>query len=117
VLTTWSTNQFESAKFLLYFLLVMPSVTLLLATWPQIMFKGSERTLEVSPVGWSTQIGSISGNCAWAEVSAIEDTLDAVIITGTNGNALVIPSRAFPDVASRQEFVKYSQRWHRERVV
>jgi hypothetical protein len=103
------TSNFRSSG--IAFLIVLPSLSFVFALIPQLMFKSSERSLQVGPEGWSTQIGRQSASRAWAEVASIREASDAVVITGTNGNALVVPLRAFPDRASLQRFAIDSQAW------
>ena len=95
----------------------MPIVTLVLAAVPQILFKSEERTLQVGPGGWSTRIGRMHGNRAWADIASVKAGTDSVVITGKNGNALVIPSRVLPNPQSWQQFQRDAQAWHQEHAV
>lgn len=109
-----SGSSFESvnlASWGLWYLVAQLAVTALFASVPQVMFKASERVLAVSPQGWSTQIGKQSGSRTWAEVTSIGDEDGRVLIAGTNGNALIIPVRAFADSQQREKFLKDIRQW------
>ena len=95
----------------LCFLVALPGVTLLLASVPQLLFKNKERTLLVGPDGWSTQIGHKSASRRWSDVAAVHEAQNSVVISGTNGNALIVPLRAFADQASMQQFIRDAQAW------
>ncbi|QRP63234.1 YcxB family protein [Rhodanobacter sp. FDAARGOS 1247] len=99
------------------FAIALPLVIVGVALRTQILFKKEERVLSVGPFGWSTQIGNKSGARSWTQVAKIQETHDAVVIVGTNGNALIIPSRAFPDTMSQQQFLIDVQSWHSGRGV
>ncbi len=107
-------SAFERGNFAswgLWYLVAQPAVTTLFALIPQVMFKPSERILTVSPRGWSTRIGKQSASRTWAEVASIGDENGKVLISGTNGNALIIPACAFADRQCREQFVKDIQQW------
>jgi hypothetical protein len=55
----------------------------------------------------------MSGSRKWSEVASVEDAAGAVLIKGKNGNALVVPPRAFESSAQREQFVKDACSWHR----
>lgn len=80
--------------------------------WPLIRFKSSERTLHVDPIGWRTTIGNKSGSRAWKDIQDVSERGGVVAITGKNGNALLIPARAFTTRAARDQFVVDVRRWH-----
>jgi hypothetical protein len=104
-------ERFNLASFGVWFLAAQLAVTTLFAALPQLMFKGSERTLVVNAQGWSTQIGNKSGSRTWSEVASVGEDDGKVVIAGTNGNALVIPAGAFQDSRSRKQFMDDVQRW------
>jgi hypothetical protein len=95
----------------LWFVVSQLAVTAMFAAIPQIMFKASERVLVVSPQGWSTKIGKQSGSRTWAEVASIAEEDGQVIITGKNGNTLIIPPGAFADSEFRLRFLQDIQQW------
>ena len=99
----------------LAFVVALPVITLVMALVPQILFKSTERTVRVGPQGWSTDFGLWSGIIrAWDEAASIEEWAGQVVITSASGNALIIPARAFPDAASRQQFVQDIKQWYRQ---
>jgi len=81
------------------------------AALPQIMFKKSERTLTVDSHGWSSQIGNQFGSRSWDEVASIQEDGEYIVITGKNGNALVVPERAFVSSPTKTEFLNDIQQW------
>jgi hypothetical protein len=85
---------------------------LFFALWPQIRFKPAERTLSVNPSGWTTSIGDVTGARAWNEIREIVEAPGTICIVGTNGNALVIPRRAFNTEAARHRFLADIRQWH-----
>lgn len=80
-------------------------------TASQVLFKSAERTLEVGPDGWSTQIGKKTGNRKWSELVPVREENGVVVIAGKSGNALLIPSRAFESEAQRKAFMEDASRW------
>lgn len=101
----------------LSFVLALPIVILLFAVWPQLMFKNKERTLNIGPEGWSTQIGRLTGKCTWGEVASVAEENEALVITGKNGNALIVPLRALQNPDSWGQFVGEVQAWYRSYAV
>lgn len=93
-------------------LVAFPVVVAGFAAFPQIVFKARERTLEVGSDGWSSKIGRLTGSRSWAEVASIDEEPEAVMIRGANGNALVVPSRAFESPEQRRQFVSDVRKWH-----
>jgi len=84
----------------------------LFSLWPQIRFKPTVRTLTIDADGITTVIGAISGTRRWAEIRSIEQSEGAIVITGVNKNAFVVPERAFPDKNERQQFFELARNWH-----
>jgi len=85
---------------------------LFFALWPQIRFKSAERTVSVNPSGWTTTIGELTGARTWQEIREIIETSGTIGIVGCNGNALVIPTRAFDTAEARQRFLTDIRKWH-----
>jgi hypothetical protein len=112
-----SAAPFSFRQFGTSYALALPLVVVGLALRTQVLFKNEERVLSVGPSGWSARIGRKSGTRSWAEVATVQEEQDAVVIVGTNGNGLIIPSRAFPDAASKQQFFIDARRWHNGRGV
>ncbi|MEJ2743581.1 MAG: hypothetical protein P8176_14165, partial [Gammaproteobacteria bacterium] len=98
---------------LMYSIAVFPIVVVFFAAFPQILFKSKYRTLEVGPEGWVTKIGEISGTQKWSEIESVENVKDSIQIKGKNGNALIVPSRAFESLTNMEKFFSDVQAWHR----
>lgn len=94
------------------FMLSLPIVILLMAAVPQILFKNAMRTLQIGPEGWSTVIGKNKGSRNWTEVASIHEDSGAVIITSRNGNALIVPARAFQTTDTKERFIRDIRAWH-----
>ena len=94
-------------------LAVMVCCLLLFPLWPQIRFKPQVRTLELDESGYRTSIGLINGARRWSEIRSVHDDGDAVVITSLEGNAMLIPRRAFGVGTDRQQFVIDIEAWHR----
>jgi hypothetical protein len=107
-----TTGSLQIVSWLTCAVAAFPLVVAGFAAVPQIAFKPQERTLEVGSEGWSSKIGRLSGSRPWSEVASVEDETEAVLIRGTNGNALVVPSRAFVSPEQRQQFVSDVRSWH-----
>jgi hypothetical protein len=95
-----------TATFVAFILILVISVTA-----SQLLFKSAERTLEVGPDGWSTQIGKKTGSRKWSELAPVREEKGVVIIAGKSGNALLIPSRAFESEAQRKAFMEDVSQW------
>jgi hypothetical protein len=95
-----------TATFVAFILILVISVTA-----SQLLFKSAERTLEVGPDGWSTQIGKKTGSRKWSELAPVREENGVVILAGKSGNALLIPSRAFESEAQRKAFIEDVSRW------
>jgi hypothetical protein len=80
--------------------------------WPQIRFKPSVRTLKIDEKGFETVIGGRSGSRRWKDVRSVEESGGAIVITGINNNAFIVPSRAFASEPKRQEFCEAARRFH-----
>lgn len=105
-------SHFSSTEFFVTALAAMLGCMLFLPLWPQIRFKPAERTLSVSPTGWSTQIGKLSAARSWSEVREIIEENDTIVVVGNNENALIIPLRAFDDKERRLRFLTDVRAWH-----
>jgi len=108
-------SHFNYVLFAKWFLILFPLVFLVFASIPQIKLKKEERILEVNPDGWSTHIGKIYGSRKWEEVKSIVEEDNRIIITGINGNALIIPERAFNDTQEKQVFLNDIRSWHEQK--
>ena len=104
-------QNFALAEYLLWSFVGFLAGVLILPIWPQIRFKPQERILSIGPEGFRTEIGKRSGEVPWRKVRRIDDDGEVVAITGSSGNAMVIPKRAFADPATRKEFIQAAQGW------
>lgn len=99
-----------------YFLTVAVIVTVgcvaFFPLWPQLRFKSAVRTLTINAEGLVTAVGTVSGSRSWKEIRSIDESEGAIIITGINKNAFVVPERAFANNSQRQQFVEAARQWH-----
>jgi hypothetical protein len=112
-----SRAHLHMVKFVSIWLAVSAASTVLLSLWPQVKFKKAVRSMTVDPTGFTTTIGSLSGTRTWQEVHRIEDTGEEILIVGINGNAMVVPRRAFEDVDARSRFLRDARVWHSKHAV
>ena len=93
--------------------------------YPQFMYKGRERDLRVSAAGIDTSIGTMSAHRNWKDIASIVDRgeyIAAVVAGGIplgifwlrtrNGNAFIIPNRAFANASERDLFLRQACSWH-----
>lgn len=85
----------------------------LLPLWPQLRFKPQVRTLELDESGFRTSIGRINGSRRWFEIQSVRDDGNTLAITSHNGNAMIIPRRAFGEGIDRERFVAEIEAWHK----
>jgi hypothetical protein len=97
---------------LLSFLMSMALVVGVMACVPQVLFKRRERLLKVDARGWYSEIGNASGSRSWTEVASIQGRGGTVAIVGINGNAMIVPRRAFDDAAHQEQFLNHALAWH-----
>jgi hypothetical protein len=93
------------------------AVIIFLVGVPVLVFllgKTQVRRLSIEPDGIKTQIGSATGNIEWKAIETIVDAGEYIYITGKNTNAFTIPAEAFPDEASRHQFMALATRYHGE---
>jgi hypothetical protein len=84
-----------------------------LPVFPLIAFKSNERTLRVDERGIDTAIGRQSATRTWGDVAAIDRQAGAVVIRLKNGNAFIVPRRAFASDEEQATFVEAVSAWHR----
>jgi hypothetical protein len=98
--------------------------------YPQIMYKTRERILRVTGNGLDTSIGAMSGRRDWKDISSIIDRGNyvAIVVAGgiplgvcwlrtLNGNAFIVPNRAFHGASERAAFLDQARRWHAANAV
>ncbi len=89
---------------------LLPCVVL--ALYPLAWFKPQVRTLKIDHAGLETWIGKLHAAVAWRDVAAISDRDDQIVIARTNGNAFLVPRRAFATPADRAAFLTMArQAW------
>ena len=85
--------------------------------WPQVKFKPEIRTLSVDQQGISTKVGTWHAVIPWREVRRIASGTDEIYIEGKNGNALIVPNRAFSAPEQRTAFLERVTQWHMQGAV
>jgi YcxB-like protein len=106
------TEQFNPRAFGLYWAIATLACLVLFPLWPQIRFKKTIRSLSVDASGFQTVIGKLSGSRSWKEIDRIEDTGTEILLVGKNGNAMVVPQRAFSGPQQRNLFLAHVKTWH-----
>jgi YcxB-like protein len=84
--------------------------------WPQLRFKRTVRSLTITHSGIDSTVGTISGTKPWKDVLTVEKTNGAIVITGKNKNAFIVPARAFAGDREREEFYEAARQWHYEAI-
>ena len=105
-------ESFGLARFVAAFSVTFGACLLLLPLWPQLRFKPQRRILTIDATGWTTQIGNVHGSRSWGAVRSVEDRPEAITFVSSNGNALIVPNRAFSDKSAREAFLSDARRWH-----
>ena len=103
--------MFSLKQFVDIFLGTLVVIVFVLALFPQVRFKKQERSLTINDQGISTEIGKLSGNILWNEVKSITEKNNYIIITRRNGNAMLIPPRAFADGTEKEGFLADMNIW------
>jgi hypothetical protein len=106
-----SPKSFDFGLFLVAAALYTLTFIVFLPLWPQIRFKSAVRSLTINAQGLTTSIGKILGSRLWSEVRSIDQRDGAVVITGKNKNAFIVPSGAFTSELERREFYEAALRW------
>jgi hypothetical protein len=92
-------------------LLMATIIVAFFIAFPQVMFKPEERTLTLSEDGITTRIGKKSGTAKWEEIIEIQDLPQTTVILRKNGNALLIPRRAFNSESERSDCLTAMRTW------
>jgi hypothetical protein len=100
-------NSSTLTRFGVYAILFVAFITL----FTFISAKTSMRSLAISPVGISTQIGSRHGEVPWQNVRIVSQESDYILIARANGNAFFIPERAFTTVEQKHDFLAQIRSW------
>jgi hypothetical protein len=107
-------NAFDPGFFLVASAVYTLGFVIFLPLWPQIRFKRAVRTLTIDSGGLTTSIGKISATRLWKELRAVDEREGAVVITGKNRNALIVPRRAFSSDLEQRQFYEAARGWHVE---
>lgn len=87
-------------------------VVVLFPLWPQLKFKPELRTISVDQHGVSTKVGTWHAVIPWKDIVRIAPGADGIYIEGNNGNAFIVPNRAFITPQRRVEFLESVAQWH-----
>ena len=112
-----SPERFDPGRFAIRWVMATIACMALLPLWPQIRFKKAVRRVTLDAIGYRTTIGRLSGSRSWREVERIEDTGTEILIVGKNGNAMVVPQRAFSSPEERSAVLRNIQLWHKSQAV
>jgi YcxB-like protein len=74
------------------------------ALYPLVRFKSQVRTLTVDDEGLATIIGAHESKTPWDAFGDVRDDGDTLVIQRRNLSAFIVPSRAFPTAAAREQF-------------
>jgi hypothetical protein len=99
-------------RFAIAALVATATLIALLALWPQLRFKPPTRLLILNADGFTTTIGQQSAQRRWQDIARVEGHADTILLVGKNGNAMIIPARAFAHEADRQRCLASIQHWH-----
>jgi hypothetical protein len=110
-------GPFRLGRFLIVAVITTSACVLFFPLWPQLRFKSAVRTLTINAEGLETAIGTISAARSWKDIRSIQESDGAIVITGNNKNALVVPDRAFATSNERQHFFEAARRWHTAALV
>jgi hypothetical protein len=105
-------SDFSPERFTAVSLGATAASVVLSSLWPQIRFKPQTRALTLDVEGFKTTIGSRTGERSWRDVRRVEDRDGNILIVGVNGNAMIIPMRAFATEADRQHCLESVKAWH-----
>ena len=100
----------DAGHVLMVFIIALLGCLASLPLWPQLRFKSTVRTLTIDVGGFRTQIGSHSADRTWNDVRSLAQSGDTLVITGTNNNAMIVPSRAFASAEERLRFCEAAVR-------
>jgi PHD/YefM family antitoxin component YafN of YafNO toxin-antitoxin module len=109
-------GAFRLKYFLSVAAMATASCVILFPLWPQIRFNPAVRSLSIDAEGIKTSIGKVSGSRLWKEVQSVDERDGAIVITGKNQNAFIIPARAFTSDEARRELYEAARQWHGQAV-
>lgn len=105
-------SQFSPERFAIASLVTLGASIVLLSVWPQLRFKPQTRLLTLNATGFTTTIGTQSGQRRWRDIARVEDHDGTILLVGKSGNAMIIPRRAFASDEDRQSCLASIQQWH-----
>lgn len=108
-------SHFSPSRFAITALVATFTSIVLFSVWPQIRFKPQTRVLTLNAEGFKTTIGTRSGQRHWRDIRQIEEHEGTIVIIGNNGNAMIVPRRAFATDADRRDCLQTVQQWHARR--
>lgn len=121
---TISINDFGLA------IMIVFGVILFFIVFPQLAYKPRERLMTVDESGIDSSIGSLSAHRGWKDIASIADSRDFIagVVAGgiplgfgwvrtRNGNAFIIPNRAFENLDQRTIFLQTIKAWHGAKAV
>jgi hypothetical protein len=76
---------------------------------PLLRFKPERRILTIDERGIDTAIGSRSGTIAWSDIGSIHEEAGNLVMRRNNGNAFVVPPRAFSGEQERTAFMRFAR--------
>jgi hypothetical protein len=107
-----NSSQFSPERFAIAAVTTLTASIVLLSLWPQLRFKPQPRVLILDAAGFRTTIGTQSGQRRWQDIRRVEDHGDgSILLVGQNGNAMILPRRAFASDAERQNCLKSIEHW------
>jgi len=123
------TNSFAPQDFILPLLVTLVFFAFFVVS-PQLSYKPRERILHVGPEGLDTASGTMSTKRKWEDISLVVEHPRYIALTVAggsflgfcwlrmiNGNAFVIPRRAFESDANFLEFARAVHQWHSARAL
>jgi len=111
LLSTWLQRRSIDANDIAIGGLWAAGVVLLMPAVLAVVAKTDERVLQIAAEGISTTIGRRSGTLPWSQVSFVHDAGPFLLIGGTRIKAFLVPSRAFPDARTREQFMADARAW------
>ena len=108
-------SRFSASRFAITAIVATGTSIVLFSLWPQIRFKPQTRVLTLNAEGFKTTIGSRSAQRHWRNIRQIEEQGGTIVIIGNNGNAMIVPRRAFATDAVRRDCLQTVQQWHARR--
>ncbi len=111
-LISGAVRSVDDIPFLIVPLLIGLAAIGFMVLYPQLMFKPKERIMTLDRQGIRTMIGKESGEVDWREINSIESDNNCIFITRKNGNAFIVPGRAFASASDRSHFINSIREWH-----